>query len=613
MNLCQTKKRMSVWCRWVSLPMVLLLGCPCQFAVAGTPPALEFDVPFSITCRSLPCTDPAKKDPGKDLIEVVVPISVRVHAGSEKDLKHCLYTLVDPTEAETLSVRDWLPRTELKTDYAKPIQINNERLAKVGISLSAHYIVAAASDASGQIKSGVAYEMLPPQEIVLASGTVHQGHGVFFKLKPSTQTTLEGMKSFSAIFAVPHGWRGGCLRLQCEAVGLNRSFVPKLDREVDSGVAVFCLALHLAGDEGAEKLADQVATCQQELFDCLINGQREMTGNKALPWLCPAGACAWLFDRFSSNSDSVPERAEAAALNYALGGATTHTRSPEAFPRPVQEKLRALQEAMRALQSLATGGPPAGDQVGSTRRTQPDSPSQPAKPNPSAGSAVKPASSTATGVRVTVGFAELDDSDRVPPRLAQRKNSPVGDGRNKERAVAPTGPRAANADDCPQNGDGSGAGSLLSPSVDSGVRPRSSASSGNEGKTPLVTPPEEASKGGQLSGGFPKQAWYLIASIGGAVFTYIGAPLLVELIRKHMSRRQRRSKGKALPSISVQKSRRSRLRVPYVIPMLLTPRDLGLRGRSLPARPDDDQSLFASDQEKSEPKRAAGPDPATRV
>ena len=30
-------------------------------------------------------------------------------------------------------MRDWLPRTELKTEYAKPIQVNNERLAKVGI------------------------------------------------------------------------------------------------------------------------------------------------------------------------------------------------------------------------------------------------------------------------------------------------------------------------------------------------------------------------------------------------------------------------------------------------------------------------------------------------
>ncbi len=522
MNLYQNARLTAapLWCRLVSLPIVLLLGCPCQFAGAGTAPLLEFDVPFCISCRSIPCNDPAKKDPGKDLIEVVIPISVRVHAGTEKDLKQCLYTLVDPTEAETLSVRDWLPRTELKTEFAKPIQFNKEHLAKVGITVSAHYIVTAASDATGQIKSGVAYEMLPPQEIVLASGTVHQGHGVFFKLKPSTQTTLEGMKSFSAIFAVPHGWRGGCLRLQCEAVGLNRGFVPKLDREVESGLAVFCLALHLAGDAEAEKLADHVATCQQELFDCLVKNQREvrLACDKALPWLVRLGEWPWFFDRLGSGSDAVPARAEAALLNHALDRATTHARPLKEFPPPVREKLRALQEATQALQSLSTGGP-----------------LEPTKAALSADSAAKPASSTARGVRATIGFAEPDvsDRDRVPSRLEQRENSfvPVGDGQNKERTVAAAGLPVANADNHRDGGAGSSAGSLLSPSVGSSAKSLASADNGNQAGMEPATPLEQASKPSQLPKDFPKQPWYFLASIGGALFTCILAPLVVDVIR----------------------------------------------------------------------------------
>src|SRR5262249_36178399 len=148
------------------------------------------------------------RDGAFDVIEVVIPISARLRSGSERDLKQCVYTLIDPAEPATLVVTDWLPRTELKSDYAKPIQFSSERLGKIGISLAAHYVVSGTGDASGQLKSGVVYEMLPPQETVLASGTVQYGHGVFFKLKPSTQTTLEGKKSFSAIFAVPRGWRG---------------------------------------------------------------------------------------------------------------------------------------------------------------------------------------------------------------------------------------------------------------------------------------------------------------------------------------------------------------------------------------------------------------------
>src|SRR6516164_4526457 len=57
-----------VWCSLVIF--VGLLACPSPVAHAGTPPLLEFDAPFCIGCRSIPCNDAAKKDPVKDLIEV---------------------------------------------------------------------------------------------------------------------------------------------------------------------------------------------------------------------------------------------------------------------------------------------------------------------------------------------------------------------------------------------------------------------------------------------------------------------------------------------------------------------------------------------------------------
>src|SRR5579859_3853433 len=106
-------------------------------ASARTPPSLDFDVPFTIGCRSLSLQEHAR-DGAFDLIEVVIPISARVRAGTERDLKQCVYTLIDPAEPERLVVTDWLPRTELKSDYAKPIQFSSERLGKIGISLAAH-------------------------------------------------------------------------------------------------------------------------------------------------------------------------------------------------------------------------------------------------------------------------------------------------------------------------------------------------------------------------------------------------------------------------------------------------------------------------------------------
>jgi hypothetical protein len=72
--------------------------------------------------------------------------TARLLSGKEQDIKECTYTLIDADQRGTLSVLDWLPRTELKTEFAKPIRFNSERSAKIGISMSARYIVSATAD-----------------------------------------------------------------------------------------------------------------------------------------------------------------------------------------------------------------------------------------------------------------------------------------------------------------------------------------------------------------------------------------------------------------------------------------------------------------------------------
>src|SRR5262249_10876537 len=133
MHLCQFAKPAQSYSRhFVAAWAAACLGLASGPASAKTPPVLDFDVPFTIACRSLSVKEHAR-DGTFDLIEVVVPISARLRAGTERDLKQSVYTLIDPAEPETLAVTDWLPRTELKTDYAKPIQYSSERLGKIGI------------------------------------------------------------------------------------------------------------------------------------------------------------------------------------------------------------------------------------------------------------------------------------------------------------------------------------------------------------------------------------------------------------------------------------------------------------------------------------------------
>jgi hypothetical protein len=482
------------YCRFVTALAVIFLSAWAK-AHSGPAPLLEFDAPFTASCRSLASTDAAKKHPGRDLVEVKIPITARLVSGTERDIKQCTYTLADPNEPGTLSVLDWLPRTELKTEYAKPIQFNKEGIAKIGINMSAHYIVTTAGDAGGQLKSGVAYELLPPKEIVLASGTVHQGHGVYFKLKPSTQTTLEGMKLFSAICAVPRGWRGGCLKLQCEAVGSDRGVISALDRQIGSGREIFCLALYLEGDVEAEKLANDVATCQQALFDALPDEAARMSSSAS--WRHRIAGSPWSLTRLSrfGATEVAPTRTE--LLTYVLDRTTVLT---ENVPKPLLTKLLNLQLAVEALRACSTKQNTAGTPA-SPKETQ------------------------------SVDSVPRRDKDKQPVRSQTKAPADQSVAAQKSKAVitvAASG-RAANDGNSPANGNTTK--SLDSPRKggEENAAPAASA------KNPVV--PDQPPQGST------RQIWYIMASLWGAVFTYILAPLVVDILRRRLKeRRLRRSK-----------------------------------------------------------------------
>lgn len=550
MSLVQFTKRIAgfVGCSLVTALMFLWFAAVSPAALAG-PPALEFDVPLMIGGRYLPLKSLARDGSSKDLIEVVIPITAHVRSGSEKDLKQCLYTLTDPSVPEMLAVTDWLPRTELKTMFAKPIQFNHEQLAKIGINLSAHYVLAATSEAGGQLKSGTTYEMLPPQEIVLASGTVHHGHGIFFELKPSSQTTIEGMRTFSAILRVPRGWRGGCLKLECEAVGAERSVVPKLDlergvlpkleREVNSGLAVFYLALYVIGDAEAEQLAEQVAMCQQELFDAMVRDRQEMRSacHKLLAWPGWLGKPPRFLDKLGLPAASPSPPSEVALLNYVLDRATTQAVPLEEVPPQVQKKLRDLQEAAERLQRLSVEHPRVHEET----RAPEEAPAPIASAITAARpveNARKPLTPVADVASAAATSPERQSVDRTPEPKKEQPAKPK-DHLVKKSSETGVGPRDSLGDSGKETRTVAEPSPL--PAVGSTVQPLDGAKPGNES-----TPPsgESSSRGPSLPD-LPKQAWYFLASMWGALFTYIVAPLIVEYFRVHLQdRRIKRAKRK---------------------------------------------------------------------
>jgi hypothetical protein len=438
---------------------------------------------------------------------VKIPITARLLSGNEKDVKQCTYTLSDPNGA--LAVLDWLPRTELRTEFAKPIQFNKEQSAKIGINMSAHYIVTTAGDVGGQLKSGTAYELLPPQEIVLASGTVHQGHGVYFKLRPSTQTTLEGMKLFSAICAVPRGWRGGCLKLQCEAVGVERGLIPGIERHVGSGTALFGVALYMEGDVEAEKLADRVARCQQEFFAASsadTNQGESGFGSVALWHSRPLGSL-WGVNKVFLPSNA--GAAEAELLTQVFDAKPIATPN-EKVPTLVLAEARSLQLAAHALQACTAE---------TNKRDQPRGPSP---------ASIASGGQAGSEKRPSVSQPAVPAAQVVSLKLAQNKADTIagaGVADTKNVAVKHAGssghslPQAASA----------GAGK-----VSAGER------EADEAKLPLEASANNSIGREQLSQGVSRQLWYFLAALWAAVLTYILAPFAVDSLRRRLKKRRLR-------------------------------------------------------------------------
>jgi hypothetical protein len=532
-----------------SWSLVFLCACGCSLARAGAPPVLEFDVPFTVRCRPLALRGPEKSSPGVDffqfmaalsgpshsaeevdrdreLIEVVIPVSTRVRDGSEKDVKQCLYTLVDPGMPPTLSVTDWLPRTELKTEYAKPIQYSRENLANIGISMTAKYVVSATGQASDQLKSGVNYEMLPPQETVLASGTIQHGHGIFFKLRSSTQTTLEGEKSFSAIFSVPRGWRGGCLRLECEAVGVRRGIMSLLDREVNNGPAVFYVGLYRADDAEAEHLAADLARRQQELFDCLAGQQN---GDKAAwyRFFAVAGPEAWCRPRGQPAGAAPAATCEATLLREVADG-TARSVSTEEVPAPVREKLRALKQATEALQALSVGRPAARELTKSSGGPVPSlTPLEDLLPAAGLFAPTPPA-------------VKANDTERRPPpgENAPRPNAPAAATRTlaANQAMVIPMPVPAPPDVPAGNREGKDAGpkaaTVPHPDVPASAGPTQTASDGVSKAAAPDPSPAVSSAPGRPWRGSPGRISYLLGGACTALIVYAVISRAPQLARK---------------------------------------------------------------------------------
>ncbi|QDT67691.1 hypothetical protein MalM25_05920 [Planctomycetes bacterium MalM25] len=188
-------------------------------------PEVAFDVPASLVCRDVTTDAFRATHPGERLVEVETPVSLLLYHGEAGKLDDVVVT-IDGADAG-LRVHDYTPRTELASELAEPIEVKRTESTdkSIGASLGGKLagdvaLTPTISAGASKIESSTQREnRLPPKQAVIVSGTTGGRSGVYFKLRRSTQSTLEGERTFKVTFAAPLAWDGGAIRVHCLARG----------------------------------------------------------------------------------------------------------------------------------------------------------------------------------------------------------------------------------------------------------------------------------------------------------------------------------------------------------------------------------------------------------
>ncbi len=194
------------------------------------------------------------------VIEGKLRITARLTEGLESQIVDYLYVINNPDER--MRFQDYLPNTTLESAVADDqieIQDASESANTAGADVHVVYkLLALGGTLSHTSKNSEAsrYHQIAPKELIVSSGTIDREHGVFFRLRPSRNDSLEGAREFTFLATVPKDWRGDVCRIACRARVKKDSFWS--DSIETSGTREVPVGLYLAGDAEAASLAEEL-------------------------------------------------------------------------------------------------------------------------------------------------------------------------------------------------------------------------------------------------------------------------------------------------------------------------------------------------------------------
>ncbi len=321
---------------------VVLAGFACSDAV-GQSPKVHFDMHTVIACRDVTSPEFQASRPDLRLVEARFEVSALLTQGSEDDLLQFFYRL--EVQSPDVSVADYWPKTRLASDQATNVtrEQRAEKSNHVGAVLTSPLDwpgkVTASGDVGQKSMDSSRYELVPQMMAVTASGTVQRGRGVYYKIRPSRSSTLEGARRFRVVLQVPAGWRGGDAYFECTATGIDRGLVRSLDDQITCGQRRFVVALHLEGDAEARQAAQHLIAAETDLVQTLSSHRAELERRNRFPL------------RHHLESLFVAARSPSMLLNAAArDSADSRTLPPE-----VQQAVAEYQAARDHLRFLPNG------------------------------------------------------------------------------------------------------------------------------------------------------------------------------------------------------------------------------------------------------------------
>jgi len=247
--------------------MSLLLAFQVGFAAANDS-VVRFDAPAMIAVR--PVAPERSHEAGassEKIIELLVPVTSEIGMKDRGNISSFRFDIV--WNQQSYPLVSYSPKTQTVSDIEGLIDVEkNEDQAKgIGGTLNGRFpeMISGSikADLSSRTGSTIKYHERPRQEVLVASGTINRGCGVFFRFHPSKQTTLEGGRDLVIAFRVPNTWSGGVIKLKCSVTGKRRIIGSWSDSFEES--CMFVIPIYLEGDDQARAAARDFVDSETKL------------------------------------------------------------------------------------------------------------------------------------------------------------------------------------------------------------------------------------------------------------------------------------------------------------------------------------------------------------